>query len=236
MDQKVTNQAVLGELDARGIKFLTLRMRSVALQRHIAAIVPGAWRTVALDRDGAYRRPQVVDEETTLSAYPGTVRQLIVTGLGREAATVIITNDRAATAKQIIERYARRMNIEQRLAESIRSFHLDSLAGAVAPQRRPRRRAHRARRRGVRLTAPATHRLPPRHPPTPSSDGSSPPPVASSTTASPSPCGSSDAPTPRSYAKPTSQKSPSPGGAAARSASSSNDQKLRSNTLRENWR
>ena len=28
MDQKVTNQAVLGELDARGVKFLTLRMRS----------------------------------------------------------------------------------------------------------------------------------------------------------------------------------------------------------------
>src|SRR5712692_3880596 len=35
MDQKVTNQAVLGELDARGIKFLTLRMRSAALIKHI---------------------------------------------------------------------------------------------------------------------------------------------------------------------------------------------------------
>jgi len=36
-----------------------------------------------------------------------------------------------ATAKKIIEHYAQRMNIEQRLAESIRSFHLDALAGAV---------------------------------------------------------------------------------------------------------
>ena len=131
MDQKVTTQAVLGELDARGITFLTTRMRSPALQRHIAAIAPAAWRTVALDRDGAYRRPKVVDEEVSLSAYPRTVRQLIVTGLGREAPTVIITNGRAASAKQLIERYARRMNIEQRLAESIRSFHVDALAGAV---------------------------------------------------------------------------------------------------------
>lgn len=131
MDQKVTTQAVLGELDARGITFLTLRMRSPALQRHIAAIAPGAWRTVALDRSGAYRRPKVVDEEATLSAYPGSVRQLVVTGLGRDAATVIITNDRTASAKALIERYARRMNIEQRLAESIRSFHVDALAGAV---------------------------------------------------------------------------------------------------------
>jgi hypothetical protein len=86
---------------------------------------------VALDRDGAYRRPKVLDEETTLSSYPGTVRQLIVTGLGREAPTVIITNDRISSAKQIIERYARRMGIEQRLAESIRSFHLDALASSV---------------------------------------------------------------------------------------------------------
>jgi hypothetical protein len=131
MDQKVTTQAVLGELDRHGTTFVTLRMRSVALQRHIAALPAGAWRTVALDRDGAYRHPQVVDEEAALSGYPGTVRQLVVTGLGREAPTVIITNDRISSAKQVIERYARRMGIEQRLAESIRSFHLDALAGAV---------------------------------------------------------------------------------------------------------
>ena len=38
MDQKVTTQQVLGELDARGVKFLTLRMRSPALTRHIASL------------------------------------------------------------------------------------------------------------------------------------------------------------------------------------------------------
>ncbi len=36
-----------------------------------------------------------------------------------------------STAKQLIERYARRMTIEQRLAEAIRAFHLDALASAV---------------------------------------------------------------------------------------------------------
>ena len=131
MDQEVTTHAVLGELDAKGINFLTLRMRSPSPVRHIAALPPSAWRTVALDRNGRYKRPKVVDEQATISGYPGTLRQLVVTGLGREAATLIITNDRLATAKQLIERYARRMNIEQRLAESIRSFHLDALAGSV---------------------------------------------------------------------------------------------------------
>jgi len=106
-------------------------MRSPALRAHIAALPATAWTTVRLDRDGAYRRPKVVDEQATLSAYPRPLRQLIVTGLGRDAPTVIITNDRVSTAKGLIERYARRMNIEQRLAESIRSFHTDALAGAV---------------------------------------------------------------------------------------------------------
>ncbi|MCA1674574.1 MAG: hypothetical protein LC799_21090, partial [Actinobacteria bacterium] len=131
LDQRVTTHAVLGELDARGIRFITLRMRSASLVRHIEAIDSKAWKTVNLDRDGGYRKPQVVDEQATITGYPGTVRQLVVRGLGRDTATVIITNDWRSTPKQIIERYARRMTIEQRLAEAIRSFHLDALASAV---------------------------------------------------------------------------------------------------------
>ena len=130
-DQKVTTQAVLGELNTRGVRFMTLRMRSPALIRHIEAIDPKAWRTVSLDRDGNHRKPQVVDERVRLSGYPAEIRQLVVRGLGREAPTIIITNDFATSLKQLIERYARRMTIEQRLAESIRSFHLDALSGAV---------------------------------------------------------------------------------------------------------
>ena len=131
LDQRVTTQDVLGQLDERGIRFITLRMRSVALQRHIEAIDPKAWKTVSLDRDGHYRKPQVVDETATLSAYPRPIRQLVVRGLGHDTPTVIITNDFHTSTKQIIERYARRMTIEQRLAEAIRSFHLDALASAV---------------------------------------------------------------------------------------------------------
>lgn len=130
-DQKLTTQEVLGELDERGVRFMTLRMRSPALIGHIQAIDPRAWRTISLDRDGNYRKPQVVEERVTLSGYPRPVRQLVVRGLGRDQPTVIITNDVASSTKQLIERYARRMAIEQRLAEAIRSFHLDALSGAV---------------------------------------------------------------------------------------------------------
>jgi hypothetical protein len=58
-----------------------------ALLRHIAGLDPKAWRTVALDRDGRYRKPQVVDEQAALSAYTATIRQLVVRRLGRDATT-----------------------------------------------------------------------------------------------------------------------------------------------------
>jgi transposase len=132
MDQKVTTQPILAELDTRGVKFLTLRMRSPALVRSINRLAATDYKTITLDRSGRYNRPKVHESAAVkLSNYPRTVRQLIITGLGREAPTVIITNDTDTDAKHLIERYARRMTIEQRLAEIIRAFHADALSSAV---------------------------------------------------------------------------------------------------------
>ncbi len=132
MDQKVTTQPVLGELSERGVKFLTLRMRSPALIRHISRLAPADYTTITLDRPGPYHRPRVhEDPAVTLTSYPGTVRQLVVTGLGRDQPTVIITNDDDTKARALIERYARRMTIEQRLAEIIRAFSADALSSTV---------------------------------------------------------------------------------------------------------
>ncbi|MGH3764174.1 MAG: hypothetical protein ACRDS0_05760 [Pseudonocardiaceae bacterium] len=132
MDQKVTTQQVLGELDARGVKFATLRMRSPALVRHINGPTPSDYKTITLDRPGRHNRPKVAESAAvTLTSYPTTVRQLVVTGLGREAPTVIITNDHTIKTKALIEQYARRMTIEQRLAEIIQAFSADALSSTV---------------------------------------------------------------------------------------------------------
>ena len=132
MDQKVTTQPVLGELNERGVKFLTPRMRSPALIRHINRLAPADYTTITLDRAGPYNRPRVhEDKAVTLTSYPGTVRQLVVTGPGREQPTVIITNDHDTKTRALIERYARRMTIEQRLAEIIRAFSADALSSTV---------------------------------------------------------------------------------------------------------
>jgi transposase len=132
MDQKVTTHTVLGELDARGIRFLTLRMRSAALMKHIDALTDADYHTATLHRPGRHNKPKVHQATgIRLTGYPSTVRQLVVTGLGRDTPTVIITNDHDLPAKAIIEHYARRMTIEQRLAEIIQAFHADALSSAV---------------------------------------------------------------------------------------------------------
>ena len=132
MDQKVTTQAILGELDDRGIKFATLRMRSPALVKQINALTSKDFKTITLDRPGPYNRPRVCESAAVkLTSYPGTVRQLIVTGLGRDAATVIITNDHDMKTRALIGQYARRMTIEQRLAEIIQAFCADALSSTV---------------------------------------------------------------------------------------------------------
>ena len=132
MDQKVTTQEVLGELDQRGVKFATLRMRSASLMRHISSLTSKDFTTITLDRPGPHNKPRVhEDRSVTLTSYPGTVRQLVVTGLGRDQPTVIITNDTDIAIRALVARYARRMTIEQRLAEIIRAFCADALSSTV---------------------------------------------------------------------------------------------------------
>jgi hypothetical protein len=132
-DSKLTTQAVLAELDDRGIGFITLRARHPGITKALAVLPPGAWTPMTLGRAGnKTRRVKVHDDPAThLSAYPRPIRQPAVTGLGHDQPTLLITNQARLPARQVIQSYARRMNIEQRLAEAIQSFSLDALAGAV---------------------------------------------------------------------------------------------------------
>lgn len=132
-DSKLTTQTQLAELTNRGIRFITLRARTLTLTERLQSLPTKQWTPLTITRAGGKtRRVSVIeDPAATLSAYPGTLRQLAITGLGHDEPTILITNDPDTPIKQVIEAYARRMNIEQRLAEAIRSFGLDTLAGAV---------------------------------------------------------------------------------------------------------
>lgn len=131
-DSKVTTGAGLAEIDAEGIRFLTLRQRSPKVIAQLEALPDDAWTTVTLDRKGRHRKPQIHEDTVQVRGCDTPLRQIAVRGLGHDHPTLILTNDWDAKPGWLVNRYAKRMAIEQRLAEAIRSFHLDALSSSVA--------------------------------------------------------------------------------------------------------
>lgn len=132
-DSKLTTYANLAKLNELGITFLTLRRRSPKLLAQIATTPRSAWRTIDLDvPHRKFKHPRVIDQRITLADYEGTLRQFLIRDLGHDEPTILLTNDRKSTPKAIITRYARRMLIENGLADAVDFFHLDALSSAVA--------------------------------------------------------------------------------------------------------
>src|SRR6266498_3979986 len=71
LDSKVTTQPVLGELNQRGVKFLTLRPRSPRLVTQINQLPPTAFTPITLDRSGKHTKPRVHEMTgVKLTNYP----------------------------------------------------------------------------------------------------------------------------------------------------------------------
>jgi transposase len=128
-DSTLTTHAELAELDDRGIGFITLRRRSQALMDQVATLPQDAWSPVRLERPGKHRDVTVAEMTATIANRE--FRQLAVTGLGRDQPTLLLTNQRDRSAKGLIERYAKRWAIENKLAAQIRAFHLDALSSQI---------------------------------------------------------------------------------------------------------
>jgi hypothetical protein len=131
-DSKLTTYPNLDRLRQMGITFMTLRRRSPLLVREIANTPRSAWRTVRLDvPQRTYQSPSIIDRRIQLPDYQGPIRQIFITNLGHEQPTILLTNDLTSSAAKRITRYARRMLIENSLADSVDFFHLDALSSAI---------------------------------------------------------------------------------------------------------
>jgi transposase len=129
-DSKLTNYPQLDRLDQQGIIFITLRRRTRKLLAAISDLPASAWRTVNLDvSNRKYRTPQIYEQKVRL--LERSFRQFFIKDLGHDQPTILLTNDRKSTAAQLILRYARRMLIENSLADAVRFFHIDALSSSV---------------------------------------------------------------------------------------------------------
>jgi hypothetical protein len=132
-DSKLTTYAKLNELNRLGIQFITLRRRSPGLLREIDQTPLSAWRRIELKGvSRQYKTPRILDRRITLSDYDDPLRQVIVTDLGHEEPTILVTNQLTRTAAKLVGRYAQRMIIENSIADGIDFFHMDALSSAVA--------------------------------------------------------------------------------------------------------
>ena len=129
-DSKLTTYEGLARLDKMNIAFITLRRRSPALLKQIALLPRSAWRQIELDVPSRkYRTPRIYEQTIPLAGRP--FRQVYVQDLGHEDPTILLTNQRHATAKALVARYAQRMLIENALSDAVRFFHIDALSSAV---------------------------------------------------------------------------------------------------------
>lgn len=129
-DSRFTSYPKLSELNASGIKFITLRRRGAALLRAVDDL--DGWQRIHVPHvKRKYPNPQVHESSLTLRGYSGELRQLIVRGNGHEKPSFLITNDYDADAAALVGDYARRWRVENGIAEAVKFFSLNALSSPI---------------------------------------------------------------------------------------------------------
>ena len=83
----------------------------------------------------ACRTPRVLDESIALRHYEGPLRQIAVADLGHEEPALLLTNQLRRSPSKLVERYARRMLIENNSSSNdIHSTRCQEYDLTVAPR------------------------------------------------------------------------------------------------------
>jgi len=131
-DSKLTTYANLNTLNTQKINFITLRRRTEKIIEGLRE-QPSAWRKIELKNVARqFRFPKILDQRIALDDYEGPIRQIAINDFGHEKPTLLLTNQLRRSAPSLIEFYARRMLIENSIADSVEFFHIDALSSAVA--------------------------------------------------------------------------------------------------------
>jgi len=130
-DSKLTTYKNLNVLDkAFGVKFITLQRRGKKILQELAQI--SDWKKIRLNKKSRkYQLLKIFQQPVTIKDYDGRLRQIVVTGTGRQQPMLIITNDFDTPAKEIIGTYALRWLIENNIQENVDFFSLNALSSSI---------------------------------------------------------------------------------------------------------
>jgi hypothetical protein len=131
-DSKLTSYAELSRLNERGVYFVTIRRRGPRLLQQLRQRPASDWTGAMIDiPKRRHKKIRYLEQAVSLRDYQGTLRQIAVTGLGREELTLFVTNHPDASPRDMIMNYARRNRIEDGLGTNVNFFHLDCLSSEV---------------------------------------------------------------------------------------------------------
>jgi hypothetical protein len=131
-DCKFTKYSILNELAQDGIKFITLQKRYPALLKNTQEISKDQWLKISLPiPKRKYQKVSVYETEIFLKDCVHPFRQIIVKDHGREQPTFIISNNYQLKLETILEVYAKRWHIENKLAELVAFFNLNALSSPL---------------------------------------------------------------------------------------------------------
>lgn len=131
-DCKFTAYRILDELEENKIKFITLRRRYARLIKETLEIPAKEWDKVYLSiPKRKYKHVSVHESEVKLKNCSNTFRQIAVKDHGRSNPTFIITNNNELSMKEILEVYAKRWHVENKLGELVAFFNLNALSSPI---------------------------------------------------------------------------------------------------------
>jgi transposase len=131
-DCKFTTYGVLDELETDKVKFITLRKRHASLLKMTENISKSEWQKVYVPiPKRKYKHVSVHECEVKLKDCTNMFRQITVKDHGRSKPTYIITNDKKLPLKSILEVYAKRWRVENKIAEMVTFFNLNALSSPI---------------------------------------------------------------------------------------------------------
>ena len=128
-DSKLTTYEILEDLDAKEIKFITLRRRGKKLIEDANNIPEKDWIKVDLKKEKRkFNKFKMYESEIKLPRTNLKVRQVIFKDHGRQVPTFLVTNNRDVELETLALHYANRWLIENKFAELVDFFNLNALS------------------------------------------------------------------------------------------------------------
>ena len=131
-DCKFTSYQILDDLNNDQIRYITLRKRNKKLVQETLEIEEKRWVSIRLSiPKRKYKQCRIYESQVVLKKGCLPVRQIIIKDHGRAEPTYVVTNNMELKTKEILEVYAKRWRIENKLGELVAFFNLNALSSSL---------------------------------------------------------------------------------------------------------